>query len=297
MSPSEIQIIVADADAIDYVLAKQGEFPKEPSFSGAAAIFGPNLISSTGEVWQRHRRITTPPFNERISATVWRESLVQSSGMLEMWKAKGRKGAGEIPGDAMKLTLHVLIAAEMGKRYEFSGGTTKLEGSHEITYRDALKTILSNLLAVMIMDSTKLPTGILPKSWGKVRAATAEFRSYMDEMLEESKISSRSSTAEKDNLMIALLRASDPTKENGKAGLSDEEILGNIFLYSVAGHDTTANSVTYAITLLSAYPEIQQWIREELLSVFPEPDPEKWEYERAFPKLKRCMALMASSYE
>ena len=43
-----------------------------------------------------------------------------------------------------------------------------------------------------------------------------------------------------------------------------DEILGNIFVFNFAGHDTTAISLAYAVLLLVAHPEIQDWIADEL---------------------------------
>ncbi|KAF8600973.1 cytochrome P450 [Ceratobasidium sp. AG-I] len=45
--------------------------------------------------------------------------------------------------------------------------------------------------------------------------------------------------------------------EEGK-GLSDEAISGNAFLFLIAGHETTANTLAFSLGLLALYPKIQQ---------------------------------------
>ena len=62
---------------------------------------------------------------------------------------------------------------------------------------------------------------------------------------------------------------SDPTP-SGRASttyLMEEEIAGNLFIFPAAGFDTTANTLSYAIALLTAYPEWQTWIQIEIDTV------------------------------
>ena len=68
-----------------------------------------------------------------------------------------------------------------------------------------------------------------------------------------------------------MVRASEMDKaggaDGGRAlGLSNEELLGNMFIFSLAGHETTANALSAAIIFLAANPRWQDWLREEILS-------------------------------
>lgn len=62
--------------------------------------------------------------------------------------------------------------------------------------------------------------------------------------------------------------ASDETQEGdtkpAKGTLTQDEMVGNLFLFTVAGFDTTANTMAYAVAMLAAQPEWQGWIREEI---------------------------------
>jgi len=95
--------------------------------------------------------------------------------------------------------------------------------------------------------------------------------------------------------MSVLIRAVDSSQQDGKgrSSLSNEEIYGNLFIYNLAGHDTTANTLIYAITLLSMEDKWQDWIREEIaLVIGKDAKFEDLQYEKAFPQLNRCLALM-----
>ncbi|KAG8818645.1 hypothetical protein FRC17_010764 [Serendipita sp. 399] len=52
-------------------------------------------------------------------------------------------------------------------------------------------------------------------------------------------------------------------------GLSDEEIIGNTYIYFLAGHETTAHSLAWTLALLAAYPEYQDEALREINQVWP----------------------------
>jgi len=70
-------IVVADPLAAEDIFHRRKDFTKSGRVYSQMNIFGSSVLSTNGEDWQRHRRITTPPFNERNSNLVWRESLFQ----------------------------------------------------------------------------------------------------------------------------------------------------------------------------------------------------------------------------
>ena len=77
--------------------------------------------------------------------------------------------------------------------------------------------------------------------------------------------------------------------------LTEEEIISNLFVFAFAGNDTTAVSMTNLLVVLSAHPEVQDWISEEICHYLPDDDMTQWDY-RTFPKLKRCLAVIVRTY-
>lgn len=101
--------------------------------------------------------------------------------------------------------------------------------------------------------------------------------------------------------MSMLVRLSDQGKSNDQLGkgakgqfLTEDEIAGNLFIFTGAGFDTMAMTLMYAVALLVVYPEWQAWIQEEIDSVFGAQAAADGtlEYTKCFPKLNRCLALM-----
>ena len=295
VTPVENHVIVANAEAVENITSRRKDFQKSEAMYKPLEMFGPNVDTVEGETWQRHRRLTTPPFNERNSNFVWRESLAQAAGMLGTWVSGSSKGITTTASDTMTLALHVLTAAGFGKSYSFAGGLSNPAEGHSMTYKDALSIILANLITTIIQSSLKLPVWAMPGKLARVNEAVTNFKQYMVEMVEEERSSIAEREEDKDNLMSVLIRASESSKNDskGRNGLTDDEIYGNLFIYNLAGHDTTANTLAYAIALLATDSKWQEWAGEEVDSVLgSKEDLERWEYEKAFPQLKRCLALM-----
>ncbi|KAL9580703.1 MAG: hypothetical protein Q9212_004333 [Teloschistes hypoglaucus] len=139
----------------------------------------------------------------------------------------------------------------------------------------------------------------VPKQWQQVGWALRAFKKYMLDQIDDEKRSISEGEAGSKTLVSNLVRAVE-NQQSTVAGpgsqalkpLSVDEILGNIFVFNFAGHDTTAITFTTAIYSLVAYPEVQDWISEEINFYLPDDDSSTWQYEKTFPKLQRCLAVL-----
>ena len=61
-----------------------------------------------------------------------------------------------------------------------------------------------------------------------------------------------------------MIAATDPT--TGRS-LTDEEIRNELIVFMLAGHDTTATTLTYALWALGHHPDLQDKVRREAAAV------------------------------
>jgi cytochrome P450 len=229
---------------------------------------------------------------------VWDEALRQAGDMLQSWTKRGAEGTRDTVSDTATLSLHVLTGAGFGISYAYGKGVQHPPGGHTISYRDALLTILQNVLLLSIIPRRWMAFRFAPAKLRRLGQATREFQTYMAEMFsnERSQVSTRQS--ESKGLLTALVRALEEAREPGhdemsRQGLIDDEIFGNIFIYNLAGYETTANTIATGIVLLAAYPEWQEWLAEEIKLVFNDEETSPHgKYDEAFPRLSRCLAVM-----
>ncbi|KAF5989250.1 cytochrome P450 monooxygenase 3A7 [Fusarium coicis] len=293
VSPKQIRVFTGNAKASDDLCRRRRDFVKAVALYKPLEIFGRNVVTTEGDDWVRHRRITTPPFNERNSALVWDESKRQATDMLKMW-ASNPKGVVNPQSDTMVLALHVLTAAGFGRSYTFGSGLESTLENHSLTYRDSLSLILGNLFTAVFTATLNLPTWMLPSKFKQVQDAVVNFRQYMAEMVAEEREAMDAGAEEQDNLMSILVRASENQNKEGKGTrhLTDSEIYGNLFSYNLAGHETTSNTLAYATILLAANPEWQKWAAEEVDQVTAGVGLKDLDYETYYPQLKRVLAIM-----
>ena len=221
--------------------------------------------------------------------------------MAPSWTDQGRMGTSETVPDTATIALHVLTSVGFGHSYPFHGGVRDVPAGHAMTYKDALALCLGNIITFSIFSRKTLSRSWLPKKLRALGVAAKEFQTYMEEMLSYQRAGVEERENESPNLMSALVRASEEAQktedESGsrRVGLSDDEIFGNIFIYNLAGHESTANTIAASLVLLAAHPECQEWLAEEIHQVLGSAKAtEGWKYEVVYPKLQRCLAVMVS---
>ncbi|KAB2573705.1 putative cytochrome P450 [Lasiodiplodia theobromae] len=310
-TPSDIEVFVADAAASDELLARKRDFLKPMHMVQIIDVYGPSVASTDGADWSRHRRITATPFNERNNRIVWGESLRQTAQLLAYFErgvGTDDGSTGMLAEDSMTLTLNILTAAGLGFSCDFRGAEKKVKkdvsedeekaerDAVSPGYRDCLAAVLEDFLPMGLLPKMvwSLPQWLMPKVLQEYDLHKQTLKRFMVEMVEKT----RYEGSEHANLLSVLVQKNEEARQQKEAssgstkGLSDDELYGNVFIYSFAGHETTAHAVCYAMYLLAAYPEVQDWVAEEAQSVLGTAELEHLSYDEIFPRLKRALGVM-----
>lgn len=87
----------------------------------------------------------------------------------------------------------------------------------------------------------------------------------------------------------SLVRGSgiaDADPKTGKGSLlSEDEVLSNSFIFILAGHETTSNSISHSMLLLAMNIDAQRALQADVDSIVGDRDPDTWTYEDDFPKI------------
>jgi len=192
----------------------------------------------------------------------------------------------------------------MGSPQDFHAGARTPAPGHALSRADALGALLESVPATLVFGYLEKKAGALASMVGgyvgKMVLAVKEYRQYAEEAIAvERKLLAEQDGERRHNLLSILIRTVDDEKAGGDAAVAkigDEEIRGNIFIFTLAGHETTANSLAYAFALLALHPEVQAWVDEEVDAVMAGEDGEDGVYEEVYPRLVRVMAVMVSSH-
>ena len=307
----------ADADVVAEITTRRNDFPKPTEVYFSLDIYGKNILTTEGAAWRRHRKLLSPPFTERNNHLVWTETLDQTQAMLDSWLGKNRKGHGtveRIMDDTMRLSLHIISRACFGRKLEWptnekllgdkpevSADQSKIRNEaaeaaegHTMSFTYALHCLLDNIIWTFLVSHWILKRSPLPpmrRAW----AAYAEWGSYMREMMNTKKAAIWSGKGmDEMDIMGQLVKcqalASDEKSVSKEAPLSDSEILGNAYLILLAGHETTANSLHFAILLLALNVSAQRHLQKDLDDHFRGRPASQWDYNRDLPALFGGMA-------
>ncbi|KAI9758071.1 MAG: hypothetical protein M4579_003202 [Chaenotheca gracillima] len=321
VSPGGVAIYIADADIARELVTRNEAFPKPLEELGVLNVFGINVATTEGAMWKKHRRITTPPFNERNSALVWEESLSQGGGMISYLQAQSAKKFNVPPESTtsvkvedlmvhtMTLALNVFTYAGFGVSSQFSDAESVPKATPGLSKMGptlTLRTILENIAIVVAIPPALLRFRFAPELWHRCLAAKEEWFDYAQSLAQQE----QSEKARGDTLLTNLLRnARDDETQRGEekaqgtklertrlsAGLDKNEIAGNIFVFSLAGSETSAVTIATAITQLAIYPDMQDWVFDEVQKVYSSRRPEGLEYATTYPQLNRIRALIHES--
>ena len=206
------------------------------------------------------------------------------------------KNPGDKTVDGLRnIAINVLGHTSYGHSQPWSPEFYDLDNNLQkggLTYFQAVSLVTVMIVEAALLPSKLLKLPIMPRSLRLLGDAVENLPHFTKDLLDRERKASSELSGPRNNLLSLLVQLSDQGKKEGGSGLSltEEEISGNLFLFSAAGFDTTANTMGYAVTLLAAYPEWQDWIQEELQSL--DIDISKWEYKETFPKCQRVLAVM-----
>lgn len=87
-------------------------------------------------------------------------------------------------------------------------------------------------------------------------------------------------------LKESFVEAGQTSPSDSKSSkISPDAVLGNIFVFIMAGYETSANTLTYAVTLLACRPELQKAMQSDIDKILGDRPCRQWSFESDFPKL------------
>ncbi|MBV8794851.1 MAG: cytochrome P450 [Hyphomicrobiales bacterium] len=203
---------------------------------------GNGLLTAEGEDWRVQRRALAPLFSPRqiaeFAPAVHRVGQAAVDRMI-----RRRDGAVADIGPVMsRLTLEVL------EQTLFSQGL----GREPTAFQRAVSSYFETIGRVDPLDLLGAPDFVPRLRRRRGRGALQFFDSAVDAIIEKRReLLSGGGEAPRD-LLTLLMSAKDP--ENGR-GIAEADVRANIVTFINAGHETTANALTWTLYLLSQSPE------------------------------------------
>jgi cytochrome P450 len=240
----EPTFMLTNPDDIETVLVGESDSFVKPEFGGDDAVenlLGNGLLTSDGEFWRDQRRLAGEAFDPRRVADLAGMMVEHTESMVERWE----------PGEPMDLrtelaqvTVRIIVNAMFGT--DIDRETTErvqaaLEPLGERFEPDPLRFLTPNWL----------PTAE-NRSFG---ASVRTLEGVLDDIVAERRAEGYE---DGEDLLSVLLRAQDRGEQ------ADSTLRDEMMTMLLAGHDTTALTLTYTYYLLGKHPEAKARLHEEL---------------------------------
>ena len=241
-------------DHVSHVMIRnRANYDKASRSSEALGLIcGESLLTSNGDVWQRQRRMIQPMFHRAAVAGFVSTIARCTEEMLAGWDVKARRGESiEIASEMMKLTFRIvgrcLFGADLDKE------------------ADAVEEAMHVLITHTYHRWRSLVNP--PASWPtpanlRFRKALADVDAIVADLIERH----RKSPPETPNLLSMLITGCEPG--------NDREIRNEAITFLLAGHETTANALSWAGCELCQHPEWQEKIRTQFIEACDERSPD-----------------------
>ena len=244
---------VTHPDLVEQVLVTdEGRYEKGALLQRSLGNYvGEGLFLLEGEEWQEQRTALQPAFyREKIAA--YGESMTDFAAATGDGWTDGEQF--DVLPEMRRYTLRVL-------------GKTLLDVDIDRT-AGALEPLLSALRERLDPRSLSayVPLAVPTPTNRRVRAARANFEATLDDIIAERRAESAAEREARDDVLSLLLSLDEAT-------MTRERLGHQLLTFLVAGHDTTALTLTYTWFLLGHHPERQRKLHDELDSVLGGADP------------------------
>jgi cytochrome P450 len=237
--------LLSDPDLIEYVLVENSRnFTKTRILKRNRRLLGEGLLTSEGEFWRRQRRLAQPAFHRKGVAAYGEVMVAFAERSLEAW----RDGQTfDVHEEMMHLTLEIvakcLFDADVGARATDVG--------------KSMKAVLEDFSSQRRL--IRIPKGIPTPHNIRFEMAACKLDEIVGTMIENR----RKSEEDRGDLLSMLMLAEDDSGER----MTDKQLRDEVMTLFLAGHETTANALSWTFWLLSLNPEVDNELAEELTRV------------------------------
>jgi cytochrome P450 len=233
-------------DLIRQILLDESEKFEKARFikRGFAPLAGQGLLTSDGDLWRRQRRLIQPAFQPK-HLTAYADIMATRAQRLAESFRDGEER--DIHFEMMTLTLGVVVKNLFGFDIDEDGDRLA----------DLMTAVLDATNARLI-NAFQIPPWVPTIRNLRERRAIRSLDAILQRMIHTRRTAA---SPPDDDLLARLLAARD--EESGD-GMSDRQLRDEMMTLFLAGHETTANALTWTIYLVSQHSEVADRLGREL---------------------------------
>lgn len=242
-------VMIAHPDAVEHVLRSGREnYVKGSVYDGTRLLLGQGLVTSEGDLWRRQRQLANPAFRPAKLQQYLAVMADCTAQLVTEWCAADPADPLDALREMSRLTLAI-------------AGRT-LFGLDLAQQRERAATAFGTALAAIGRRgpaSLQVPLWLPTPANLRFRRTLRELDALVYEVIERF----RAGQAENADhtLLGAYMNACDPATG---AGMDDRQLRDEVITLYLAGHETTASVLSWALYRLARHPDIQARVRTEI---------------------------------
>jgi cytochrome P450 len=263
--PGNSLYVLSRPEQAEHVLAaNQDNYVKAFTYRPLRALVGDGLLTSEGERWRRHRRLVQPVFSRR-HVTVFGPAMTEGARRLTArWDALADGTVINVAAQMSAVALDIAGRALFG--FDLSGDAELMGRAMDAGQR------VATLATFVPLPWGPASTRALKSVARRVGHTSEGIEGPVGRIISQRRAAApeRPEDAPPLDLLDVLLtaRAADGSP------LTDAEIGDEVATFMLAGHETSANTLSWSLALLSAYPSARQQLEAELDAVLGDRDPD-----------------------
>ena len=217
-----------------------------PFYRMLSYFLGNGLVTSDGDFWLRQRRLAQPAFQRKRIEALSPIIVRCTEEMVSQWRCRPAGQPLDAAEEMMHLTLRVagllLFSQDLSQNRHAVGRAL-----------DEVQSQMHGRFSSLLPLPPILPT---PRD-KRFRQAKEKLFTLALSIVEER----RRTASPPADLLTSLMEARDP--ETGES-MNDAQICDELVTFMLAGHETTAFTLTWALSLLSLHPGIRRSLEAEV---------------------------------
>jgi cytochrome P450 len=240
-------LLVSDPDAIEYVLVTGARnFSKHFALRFNPVVLGNGLLTSEGDSWLRQRRLMQPAFHRQRIVGYAATMVEYTQALLATWEEGQTR---DVLADMMRLTLGIAAKTLFGA-----------DADEQASQVGAALAVAQNSFIARVNSLLPLPASVPTPGNLRLRRAVRK----LDEVIYGFIRQRRAGGEERGDLLSLLLHARD---EDDGTRMTDKQLRDEAMTLFLAGHETTALTLSWAWYLLARNPEADARMAEEVRAV------------------------------
>ena len=238
-------IFINHPDLIEEVLVTNARlYSKGRVLRANRHVFGEGLLTSEGDFWLRQRRLTQPAFHRARIASYATTMVDYAQRMMDGWRSGEERDAH---AEMLRLTLQIV-------------GKTLFDADVERDAQDVGKSLELLLeIGANFRRTIFVPHWLPTPANLRVKREVAQIEKIIYRIIGERRASGRDAG----DLLSMLLAAQD---EDGSR-MTDKQLRDETITLFLAGHETTAGTLSWTWWLLAQNPAVEAKLHQELDAV------------------------------